>query len=349
VSNDCRITFFGTYLSATSGSKTPSETIAVALSDHGYEVGLVSRHRAVPLRIVESFWQASAGSRDLVVLDVFSTRVLRLTAGVARILTWRKTPFIAVLHGGALLERYETVKPWLLPILEQSAKIITPSGFLRSGFEQHGFAVDCLPNPLALDHFPFRERSVPRSPIRLLWVRAFTEIYRPQWAVEVVKYLQEKGIESTLTMVGPDMGLLPATRSRAAELGVTDRIDYVGAVPNVDLHTYYQAHDYLLNTTQFESFGIALVEAASTGLPIISASVGEVSHSWTDDVDIFLVPGASSFEFAERIAGLRSTDPEGHRYKKISYRGREKVKEYALSGILPRWENLIESICHGGI
>jgi glycosyltransferase involved in cell wall biosynthesis len=341
------ITFFGTYLSRIRGSKISSETIADALSERDYRVALVSQCSSAPLRVLDSLWCTWAGQRDLAVLDVFSSRVLNLTRLIAASLRRQGVPMIAILQGGALLENYSRIEALLTPILRGADRIISPSGFLCEGFVKKGYQVSRIPNALNLDRFPYREHQPPTDVVRLLWVRAFAEIYRPHWAVEVVDHLRQFGIGSRLTMVGPDKGLMGDVEARAMELGVADLVDLVGPVPNDQLAVYYQKHDFLLNTTKFESFGVALAESAACGLPIVSAAVGEVSHAWDDEQNIFLVPGLSSREFAERIAALHGNDLGREKYCAVSLAGREKVTEFAVGNVLPCWEKMIESVCRG--
>ena len=341
------VTFFGTYLSGQTGSRPSSETIAGALRTQGHSVEMVSRRSSVLFRLLESVWTASTVRADIAVLDVYSSRVHYLTSIVARILSMRRIPFVAVLRGGALLEQFDKIEKTLTPILECSSRIISPSGFLSAGFEKRGYDVDVVPNALMLERFPYLERRCSGSTIRLLWVRAFTAIYRPVWPVEIVSQLQQRGIDCRLTMVGPDKGMLADAKQAAIELGVVDRIEFAGPVPNDKLFGYYHAHDYLLNTTEFESFGVALVEAAATGLPIVSAAVGEVQHAWQDEENIFLVPGESSEDFSDRIADLQESDVNGTRYCHVSRKAHEKVAEYAIENIMPRWQSIIESVSDG--
>ena len=349
MSHKSTIAFFGTYLSVVRGSKLSSETIADGLTSTGYRVKMVSRSRLLAARAIQWIWQAWTIRCDVAVLDIFSGRMLHMTNCIARIIAWRGISIVAVLQGGALLDKYERIEPALTPILKRATRIVTPSGFLSEGFNALGYEIEKIPNALRLERFPYRERQPLGRTIRLLWVRAFAEIYRPHWPIEIVWYLRQYGILSWLTMIGPDKGLLAATKARAEELSVTDSIEFVGPVPNDKLCEYFHTHDYLLNTTQFESFGTALAESAATGLPIVSAAVGEIKHSWKDDEEIFLVPGNSSREFADRIAGLCETDRYGVTYRNVNRTARDKVSEFAMVNILPRWERLIESVCREGV
>ena len=341
------IVFFGTYLSNQTGSRPSSETIAGALAKLGHRVKMVSKKSSILLRIHECIWAAFTVRADIAVLDVFSSRVHLLTSILARILAWRGIPIVSVLRGGALLEKFDEIQGSLEPILRCSTKIISPSNFLCAGFERIGYNIERVPNALDLDHFPYLERYRVEDPIRLLWVRAFTEIYRPNWPVEIVSHLHDRGISSRLIMIGPDKGLLEAAKARANELEVADSIEFVGPVPNDKLFKYFHSNDYFLNTTMYESFGVALAESAATGLPVVSASVGEVIYSWKDDANIFLVPGNSSLEFAERIAGLCESDRKGDHYRHVSRNAREKVAEFAIENIVGIWKQMIDLICNG--
>ena len=341
------ITFFGTYLSQSHGSKSVGETLADALVQRGYNVDLVSRIPSSYFRGFDSLFRSISCQSDLAIIDVFSTRVLNLTKLVAKSLRFKSLPTIAVLHGGALLENYGKIEHLLTPILENSKRIVSPSGFLTKGFADKGYQVTRIANPVDLKRFIYLKRNFPTKSVRLLWVRAFTEIYRPRWAIEVVDHLRRIGFSCRLTMVGPDNGLLDECMALAEQLGINDLVNFVGPVPNEKLIQYYHSHDLFLNTTKFESFGVALIEAAAGGLPIVSADVGEVSHMWKNNHDIFLVPGHSSLDFAERIAHLLSL-PEGAKlYQKVSEGARAKTNDFSITNILPKWESLIKSVLKG--
>ena len=341
------VSFFGTYLASQTGSRPSSTTIAAALSDLGCSVRMTSRRGTPITRAIDSIWTASTTSPDIAVLDVYSSRVLLITNLVARILAWRRIPFISVLRGGALLEKFKDVDRLLQPILRRSSKVVSPSRYLCAGFRKHGYEVTCVPNALITDAFPYHQRNHLGSPVRLLWVRAFADIYRPIWPVEIVSGLIGRGIEAKLTMIGPDKGLLDSVKAKAIELNVSEHIEFIGPVPNQELFHYYHAHDFLLNTTRYESFGVALIEAAASGLPIVSAAVGEVRHSWQDEEDIFMVAGDTSHEFIERIAGLCLSDDDASRYRGVSRAAREKVSHFALENVVPAWQDMIASICDG--
>ena len=119
-------------------------------------------------------------------------------------------------------------------------------------------------------------------------MRAFHDIYHPKLAIETVANLKLRHPDVHLTMIGPDQGTLPACRDRIRELGLEDHISILGYLPNTELNQYYSSHAVYLNTTRYESFGVALIEAGSCGIPCVSTSVGEIPYIWQDGVNILL-------------------------------------------------------------
>ena len=63
-------------------------------------------------------------------------------------------------------------------------------------------------------------------------------------------------------------------RRRAGQGALAGRVRFFGAVPQVDLPGLYAQADVLANPSYSESFGMALVEGMSTGLPVVATRVG---------------------------------------------------------------------------
>lgn len=64
--------------------------------------------------------------------------------------------------------------------------------------------------------------------------------------------------------------------NRAAKMGVSPNVKFEGWVDNPS--AYYKSADLYLNTSLYEGYGISLVEAALSGLPIVSSDVGVMGY-----------------------------------------------------------------------
>jgi glycosyltransferase involved in cell wall biosynthesis len=75
-------------------------------------------------------------------------------------------------------------------------------------------------------------------------------------------------------MPGHPWDAAPAARDRAAALGISSRVRFVGGMPQAEVATWLQAADFAIQPSYFEAFGIAAAEAMATGLPVIATDVG---------------------------------------------------------------------------
>lgn len=63
--------------------------------------------------------------------------------------------------------------------------------------------------------------------------------------------------------------------ARAERLGIADRVRFLGYVPDADLPSAYATADvFVLPTTRLEGFGLATLEALSSGTPVVGTPVG---------------------------------------------------------------------------
>lgn len=103
-------------------------------------------------------------------------------------------------------------------------------------------------------------RLTPRMGHRLL-LDAFTEHVRSHPADRLY--------------VAGDGPIRPDLEAAARRLGVDDRVTFLGYVPDAALPaTYASADVFVLPTTQLEGFGLATLEALSSGTPVIGTPVG---------------------------------------------------------------------------
>lgn len=300
-----KIIFVGSYLSKVKGSKSVAEKLQDMLKDE-VEITLTSHFGNKLLRILDIFFSVLFFRGRKTVIDVYSGQaflIAEIAASAARI---RGSDITLILRGGKLSEFASGNPGRIGRLFAKADSICTPSLFLREELGRFGYPVHYLPNPVKLDHFRFSREQV--APLSLLWVRAFTEIYNPGLAVKTLYEVKKVFPAATLTMVGPDNGLLNATRKLIQELGLEDSVSITGPVENHKLHRYYQSHAVYLNTTSYESFGVALVEAAACGIPMVSGSVGEIPYIWQGN-SITLCPHLHEKPFSEAAIRLLQ-DPE---------------------------------------
>ncbi|SEQ00570.1 MULTISPECIES: glycosyltransferase [Pseudomonas] len=76
---------------------------------------------------------------------------------------------------------------------------------------------------------------------------------------------------SLLAIIGKG-GLEASLKDKARELGIADRVLFLGQIP--DAKVYYKAFDVFALTSDHEPFGMVLLEAMAAGIPLISTGCG---------------------------------------------------------------------------
>ena len=103
--------------------------------------------------------------------------------------------------------------------------------------------------------------------------------------------------------VTPEIGAL---RTLAAELGIADRVLFVGHRQRHELGLYYAAADVFATTPWYEPFGITPLEAMASARPVVGSDVGGIRFSVDHGVTGFLVPPRDPAALAARLAQLQA-------------------------------------------
>ena len=95
------------------------------------------------------------------------------------------------------------------------------------------------------------------------------------------------------------------------ELGLGDVVTFCGFVPDADLPALYTAGDLYVHTGLAESFGLSVLEAAASGLPVVAVAEGGPLEILRDGETGLLVPPTPP-AIAEAIISL-ARDPAAAR------------------------------------
>jgi glycosyltransferase involved in cell wall biosynthesis len=86
--------------------------------------------------------------------------------------------------------------------------------------------------------------------------------------------------------------------------GLTQRVRFLGAVPHAQLISAYQNADVLINPSLSESFGITVVEAMASGVPVVVTRVGGMKETVVNGETGFAVEPDEPEKLARAITSI---------------------------------------------
>lgn len=115
------------------------------------------------------------------------------------------------------------------------------------------------------------------------------------------------------------------------------KVIFHGYVPLADLPSYYAAADIYVAPLRMETFGIAILEAMASGLPVIATRVGSVPELIDDGHEGTLVPPGDVEALADTLVDL-SMDRE--RAEILGVAGRLRASSYTWERVAERYIGL---------
>ncbi len=200
-------------------------------------------------------------------------------AAVAPLLS-RPTRFVITEHATyvrAVFKDLEAATDYRAAVARAQAVIAVgdeAAGVLRRLCSQQAEIIRAVPNPVRFDDVPLR--AVPmRSPDRWLYVGSLIERKGVVTLLESFALAVERHPERPwhLTLVG-DGPLREQLEARVAELGLGERVTFAGMVDPSLVGSFLATHDVLVHLSAYETFGITLIEAIASGLPVVVTKCG---------------------------------------------------------------------------
>lgn len=117
------------------------------------------------------------------------------------------------------------------------------------------------------------------------------------------------------------------------ELGLKDKVIWVGLTP--DIKKYFAASDIFILPTRYEPFGIVIIEAMASGLPVVVSKLSGAAELIDDEKDGMKIEDpTNSDEIAEKLNYLIKNDIVR---KEMGRKAREKAEEFT-------WEKAAEQM-----
>lgn len=337
-----KIVYIGNNLSEKSNYHSAMAALTKLLLGEGYSVICASDKTNKIGRLLEMCYMIIKHSKttDVVLIDTFSTLnfyYALVTSQLARIFSLK---YIPILHGGNLPHRLKHSEHLSSLIFKYAYQNVSPSLYLAHEFKKYNFETVYIPNTVPIAEIPFKLRTVLKP--KLLWARAFDEIYNPAMAIKVLAVLKASHENVSLCMVGPDKdGSLNQTKALAKKLGLEDSVTFTGVLPKEQWHQMSENYDIFINTTNIDNMPVSVVEAMALGLPIVSTDAGGLPYLIENGVDGLLIPGNNENEMKEAIETLLNNPDKA---LELSVNARKKSEKFDENVVKIQWKKLLKNV-----
>ncbi len=172
-----------------------------------------------------------------------------------------------------------------------------------------GLNVSGLGKDLGKDLEPIKSRHPNKKCLHLLFVGYVTSRKGVDTLIKAFEILvKEKGQKNlALHVVGStdrDKAFSQKVKDYSREAGMDGQVIFHGRINDRDIEELYMTSDIFVFPSLWEGFGMALAEAASFGLPIVTTDAGAIPNMIKDGVNGLLVPPRDAEGLARAIERL---------------------------------------------
>ena len=183
------------------------------------------------------------------------------------------------------------------------------------------------------------------GPLRVLCVARLIERKGQRHLIEAVRRLVDEGLEVMLDLIGTG-DALTANRRQADQLGVADRVAFVGYVPREDLAARYAAAHVFVLPSYNEGMSVATLEAMAAGLPVVATDIPGYAEVLRPGVEGLLVSPGNPTALAHALKRLL-LDPG--LAARLGAAGRARAKAFSWGEVVPRLEAVYERAVEASI
>lgn len=289
------------------------------VEEYPYPVVRISRRQMYPVRQL-AYWRAArrlwpghevayVHTLDLPLPSAVRPRVAKIVGDKA----WERAMNRGWIGPGMDIDRFQTARLPLLAVLNrwwraQQARrfdhIIVPSEYLKHMVTGWGVP----PERVSVVYNALRENINPPTDSQSE-TRQRLDLPGGPLLLTAARLVPWKGVDHTLHALqqvddvqlvvagdGPDRPALEALRD---DLGLEDRVRFVGRVPREQMPLYYRAADYTLLYSTYEGLPHVLLESLEVGTPVIASDRGGNPEVVTHGENGLLVPCIDVPELAE--------------------------------------------------
>jgi glycosyltransferase involved in cell wall biosynthesis len=264
------------------------------------------------------------GKYDILHVHGFGHSSLLVSAALAKKMGSPK--IVCTLHNDLL--RHIDRKLVKLTIPQVDAFIAVSSSIQQKWLACYGVEAIFIPNGVDTDRFNSRiDGSALRKKMRLedrfviLSVGRLSRQKGLHYLLQAAEHLRNE-MQNFVVLIGGRGEEAARLKDWAEKHFLLKTVRFLGFIPPDSLPIYYAACDLFVLPSVFETFGLTLLEALSTGKPVICARVGgaqEIAGRFEESLQAKLVNPCDSEDLAEAITWFANNQQIVHEKAKDGY------------------------------
>jgi glycosyltransferase involved in cell wall biosynthesis len=143
---------------------------------------------------------------------------------------------------------------------------------------------------------------------------------------------------STRLVIGGDGEVRAELEAQVVREGIRQQVTFLGSVPRDEVRTAMWAADAFVLPSRAENFGVVLIEALTTGLPLISTRCGGPEDIVTSEVGLLLEPN-DECALAQALVTMRGS---ARSYDRCALRA-VAVERYGYARVGPQLRDLYQA------
>jgi len=188
---------------------------------------------------------------------------------------------------------------WRLALMSTD-KLTAISNFLLNRASRNGYKGESylVPNGVDVDIFGKQIIDEYRSEMKLMLGKKDGEVFlvttgrltHKNATDDIISALPKLTSNISLVVIGKgDEG--SKLQKQAEDLGVGDRVKFLGFIPYSEIPKYFSACDIFIRPSRSEGFGNSFIEAMAFGLPVVATPVGGIVDFLSDkETGVFCSP-----------------------------------------------------------
>jgi alpha-1,3-mannosyltransferase len=288
--------------------------------------------------------------KDYDLLHVHDPQLMGLSANAA---FWgRGKPMVMSTHGGFFHTNSHSLAKRLharfsaRAMLSLYAVVLASSEADYAAFKQLSPRVKLVPNGVNTDKFSAIGRT--HSPDFLNWIYwgRFSRNKRIDCVIAYAAAARKRGFDIKLTICGTDFDkLLPALKELISGHHLQQHVEIVDSPSDADLLERIRDNSVFITASEYEGFGLSVIEALAAGLPVICRNISPLNGFIAADLNGTLLSFDGSARDHAVLDAFLSQPAETA--SMMSSRNREAARRYSWAHAQQAFEQVYRTVLAG--